>query len=138
MIEFFLPIIPPTVTAQEHQVRVVDGRPVFYDPPALKAARAKLMAWLAHAATQHRGDWPQLPLKRALRLTVKWCFPAGDSHSDGEYRITKPDTDNLNKLLKDCMTRAGYWKDDALVASEIIEKFWAKVPGIYIRVEALE
>lgn len=26
-------------------------------------------------------------------------------------------------------------QDDALVASEIIEKFWAKVPGIYIAIE---
>ena len=44
---------------------------------------------------------------------------------------------NLQKLLKDCMTVCGYWKDDALVASEIVEKFWADVPGIYIRIEEL-
>ena len=35
------------------------------------------------------------------------------------------------------MTKCGYWKDDALVASEIVEKFWAEVPGIYICVEAI-
>ncbi|MEJ9208932.1 RusA family crossover junction endodeoxyribonuclease, partial [Paenibacillus larvae] len=28
-----------------------------------------------------------------------------------------------------------YWKDDALVVSEIVEKFWARLPGIYIRIE---
>ena len=28
-----------------------------------------------------------------------------------------------------------WWTDDALVASEIIEKFWAQVPGIYIAIE---
>ena len=55
----------------------------------------------------------------------------------GEYRITKPDTDNLNKLLKDCMTEVCFWKDDSLVASEIIEKFWADKPGIYIKIEEL-
>ena len=65
---------------------------------------------------------------------MKWCFPKG-RHRDGEYRITKPD--NLQKLLKDCMTTAGFWKDDALVASEVVEKFWAEVPGIYIRIEEL-
>ena len=32
---------------------------------------------------------------------------------DGEYRTTKPDTDNLQKLLKDCMTATGFWTDDA-------------------------
>ena len=43
----------------------------------------------------------------------------------------------LQKLLKDCMTHAGFWKDDALVASEIVEKFWSKIPGIYIRIKEL-
>ena len=68
---------------------------------------------------------------------TKWCFPSGD-HPDGSYRTTKPDTDNLQKLLKDVMTKLGFWRDDALVASEVIEKFWADVPGIFIRVEPLE
>lgn len=35
------------------------------------------------------------------------------------------------------MTAAGFWKDDAQVASEICEKFWAEVPGIYVCVEEL-
>ena len=35
------------------------------------------------------------------------------------------------------MTKVGFWKDDALVASEITEKFWADQPGIYIRIEEL-
>lgn len=67
---------------------------------------------------------------------TKWCFPRGQ-HQDGEYRATKPDTDNLQKLLKDCMTDAQFWTDDALVCREITEKFWAEVPGIYIRIEEL-
>ena len=28
-------------------------------------------------------------------------------------------------------------EDDALVASELAEKFWAEVPGIYVRIESL-
>ena len=40
-IEFFLPMIPPTVTQQEHKVVVSKktGKSRFYDPPELKAAR---------------------------------------------------------------------------------------------------
>ena len=41
-------------------------------------------------------------------------------------------------MLKDCMTVCGFWTDDALVASEICEKFWAANPGIYIKVEVLK
>ena len=30
-----------------------------------------------------------------------------------------------------------FWKDDALVASEVVEKFWGNITGIFIRVEDL-
>jgi len=36
--EFTLDIIPPTVTAQEHKIRIVHGRPMFYDTQ--KSARS--------------------------------------------------------------------------------------------------
>ena len=126
---FFLHMIPPTVTAQERAMRIVKGKPVFYDPPELADAKQKLMAHLSRFK-------PDQPLGTGICLTVKWLFPNG-RHRDGEYRITRPDTDNLQKLLKDCMTACGYWKDDALVCSEIVEKFWADTPGIYIRIEEI-
>lgn len=129
MIEFFLGMEPPTATAQEHKVAVIKGKPVFYDPPEVNKARRKLAAHLA----KYR---PAKKYESGVRLVTKWCFPRG-RHKDGEYRTTKPDTDNLQKLLKDCMTSCEFWVDDALVASEIVEKFWAEIPGIYIRIEEL-
>lgn len=129
-IEFFVPMIPPTCTHQEKQVRVVEGKPIFYEPAELKDARNKLSANLA----SHK---PEKKYTSGVRLVTKWCFPRG-KHQDGEYRITKPDTDNLQKLLKDVMTNLDFWRDDALVASEIVEKFWAEIPGIYICIEELE
>lgn len=128
--EFFLPMIPPTATHQEKRVRMVKGKPAFYDPPEVADARAKLTAYLA-------GYRPEAPLEGAVRLVVKWCFPLCGKHHDGEYRTTRPDTDNLQKLLKDCMTAVGFWKDDAQVASEVAEKFWAEIPGIYICAEEI-
>ena len=102
--EFFLDMIPPTVTHQQKKVAMTAGRPMFYEPPRLAAARELL----------------------TLRLLP---------HRPQE--TSRPDTDNLQKLLKDCMTAAGFWKDDALVAVEHVEKLWSDEPGIYIRIEAL-
>ena len=40
------------------------------------------------------------------------------------------------KLLKDCMTKKGFWKDDAHVAYEILGKYWTTgTEGIYIKIE---
>ena len=128
--QFFLPMKLPTKTHQEKKVRVVNGKPVFYEPAELSAVRAKFRdALAAYAPTQ--------PLECAVRLVTKWCFPISGKHRDGEYRTSKPDTDNLVKLLKDVMTVLHFWKDDAQVASEIIEKFWADVPGLFVAVEEI-
>ena len=129
---FFIAIDPPTSTAQMKQVRVVKGKPIFYDPPAVKEARNVLSVHLA----VHK---PDKPIAGPVSLRVLWLFPRGKSHKNGEWRTTKPDTDNLQKLLKDCMTRCGFWNDDAQVVREVAEKRWADEPsGIYIEVEELE
>lgn len=129
--DFFLQIDPPTATAQEKQVRVVRGKPLFYDPAPVKDAKALLDAHLL----SHR---PKDPYEGPVSLSTVWLFPKGKSHKHGEWRMTKPDTDNLQKLLKDCMTRCGYWHDDAQVVRESVEKRWSDDPtGIYIEIEPL-
>lgn len=129
--EFFIDINPPTVTAQEHRVMVRHGKPMFYDTPRLKAARALYETHLKH----HR---PNSPMEGALALSVEWWFPT-KTHEDGSYRKTRPDTDNLQKLLKDCMTRVGFWKDDAQVCQENVTKRWTRTkPGIRIEVISLD
>lgn len=121
---------PPTKTQQEHRIGISkSGKPYVYEDRALKEVRTKLSRALAPFV-------PEEPYQNGVRLVVKWCFPKG-RHSHGTYKTTKPDTDNLNKMLKDEMTKLGFWKDDALVASEVIEKFWSEVPGIFISIEEI-
>jgi len=130
-IEMFFPMIPPTVTHQEKAVKIVNNKPVFYEPQELKNARAKLSSHLS-------AKRPLNPIHGPIRLITRWCFPIKGKHYNGEYKTSRPDTDNLQKLLKDVMTATGYWRDDAQVASEVIEKFWAEIPGIYITIETIE
>lgn len=122
----FLNMIPPTITQQEHRIGVSKtGKKYTYEQAELKEARSELRAHLSKHA-------PEQPLTGAVRLVTMWCFPIKDKHKNGEWRTSKPDTDNLNKMLKDVMTSLGFWKDDAQVAAESIQKFWADKPGIYI------
>ena len=130
--EFYVKIVPPTVTAQEKKVSVVHGKPVFYEPAPLKRARRELIMRLMPFS-------PEAPLQGPLEFVVRWQFPRGKKHKNGEWRVTRPDTDNLEKLLKDCMTKCGFWKDDAQVVRETVEKVWSDEPtGIYVRIEELE
>lgn len=129
MIEFFVPMKLPTITAQEQKIGVRNGKPYKYDPPELKAARALFRDHLAKFA-------PPAPISGPVRLHTVWCYHS-DAHKAGEWKTSKPDTDNSLKLLKDVMTGLRFWKDDAQVCSELTDKLWADVPGLYVSVEAL-
>lgn len=125
--QFTLELDPPTTTHQMKKVRVVKGHPQFYEPAELKKARATYMEALKEFA-------PLRPYEGPIKLATFWYFST-KTHKGNTWKTTKPDTDNIVKLLKDCMTEAGFWKDDALVCCEHIEKRWTKGDGfinIYI------
>lgn len=133
-LDFTLAMTPPRATHQEKGVtfRWVNGKPVpmFYERKALKEARRDFMVALEPFA-------PEYPLEGAIRLKTLWTYPRG-KHKDGEPKTTKPDTDNMIKLLKDCMTQAGFWYDDAQVCDERIGKVWGDDVGIRIVVEQIK
>lgn len=81
---------------------------------------------------------PAKPLESAVKLSVVWAYPAKRKKDIGKPKVTKPDTDNLNKGLKDVMTSAGFWVDDNQVAIEHIEKRYEKDGFIEIEIEEVK
>ena len=120
---------PPKTTAQQKKVAIVNGRPRMYAPKRLKMARSYLVGNLRHLR-------PKSPLKGVLGLHVRWCFKNPKGKKGERYKITRPDTDNLQKLLKDCMTECGFWEDDAQVAFEVAEKLYSDEPRLEICIMA--
>lgn len=161
-LKFFMPIIPPTTTHQNKGIRVVKMKPYVYEREETKQARDTLTSalykygigkyneelWKSEIEKDNsrkviNKDHPIFPKGTPLSLNVKWCFPIDKDKksmhdvADGTYRITKPDTDNLQKMLKDCMTELGFWYDDAQVCEEHIGKYWSTTPGIWISINKL-
>lgn len=131
ILRFFLPMNPPTKTAQEKRWKCVNGKPIAYQSAELKAAYMKLRDGVARFK-------PEEKIRDSIQLLVQWGFPADKKHPAGSWRKGKPDTDNLQKMLKDVMTEAGFWEDDCLVVSETVQKFYVDTPGIYIAIAKVE
>ena len=131
ILRFFLPMNPPTQTAQEKRWKCVNGKPIAYQSAQLKAAYMKLRDGVARFK-------PEEKIRDSIQLLVQWGFPADKKHPAGSWRKGKPDTDNLQKMLKDVMTEAGFWEDDCLVVSETVQKFYVDTPGIYIAIAKVE
>lgn len=139
--EFFMPMKKvPTATHQQKNTKVVrgknpkDDKVVYFNPPnvvdAIRLFNTSLL--------------PHIPDKmiegEAVRLTTYWLFPTKVKKNVGKLKITRPDTDNSIKLLKDEMSKLKFWKDDALVAIDQIHKYWAEPgkSGIFVRIEVIE
>ena len=134
---FKLKMNPPTATAQQKGERVIGGRYIHhYKKKNVRDAETLLRDALLEYV-------PEEPItSEPILLSVAWEFPYPKSAKKhhpgcGRWKITRPDTDNLNKLLKDVMTDMGFWKDDALICSETIRKQYSDEPGIEISIETM-
>ena len=117
--KFFLSFEPdiPTLTHQNGiKPHVVNGHASMHKTPELRRYEGELIAKLARFR-------PDAPMDKVC-LSTMWYFNRG-RHRPG-WKTTKPDTDNLVKTLKDCMTVVGFWKDDSSVVLEHIGKKWAQ------------
>ena len=134
---FKLKMIPPTATAQQKGERVVGGYIHHYK----KKNVAQAEAILRDALLPYIPEEPIADI--GIMFFVSWLFPypkSAKKHQYGfnRYKITRPDTDNLNKLLKDVMTDMGFWKDDALICIEYISKLYSDEPGIVITIDNIQ
>lgn len=126
---FFMMMKIPTVTAQEKQINKKTG--TLYSPGKVEDVKEK---YLAHLDKYK----PQRLFYPPISLRICFMFHS-DKVEQPTPKITKPDTDNMLKLLKDCMTIKNFWKDDAHVTIEQISKYWVPGPeGILIEVEEVK
>jgi Holliday junction resolvase RusA-like endonuclease len=87
------------------------------------------------------------PISGPLRVTIDFRFARPKSHyrtgkHSAELRpdapmfhTSKPDRDNAEKAVLDCLTRIGMWRDDSQVCCGEVRKTWAIVGGATIRIE---
>ena len=122
-IEFFHQCQPPTATAQQRQF-FSKGKTAL--TPAAKKAAA---TWQA-IVEPHR---PDEPMTGAIEVSIMLTWERKRQVLI-ESKTTKPDLDNIAKLILDAMTKAGYWVDDAQVSRLQLEKFWGELPGVLVKV----
>ena len=133
--EFFIPLEKiPTVTAQTQRIATYGGKPRVYKHAQLVDAEQLFIAHLAPHAPEHPATGPCF-------VFTTWLFQTTDKSKAGQWKTTKPDTDNLLKMFKDCMTKVGFWKDDAQVVYESTQKMYAASKdevGIFVQVKELD
>jgi Holliday junction resolvase RusA-like endonuclease len=81
---------------------------------------------------------PEKPYKGPIYLQIKWVYDWRKSETKKTRKLgrlpcdTRPDVDNICKIILDIMTRLAYWHDDSQVAQLHFSKEWGDTPGIGI------
>ena len=101
---------------------------------------------IAVAARQHM---PAKPLEGPISVSITFFFErpkshyrtgshAGELRPDAPYwHTSKPDRDNSEKAVLDCLTTIGMWKDDCQVCDGPIRKRWWVKGCMEIRITEL-
>jgi Holliday junction resolvase RusA-like endonuclease len=132
-LRFFEPMRIPTITQQEHDLAVNrrTGKPYVHDSQEIKNARMSFKAHLSRHV-------PPEPFTGPLSLSVIWCFYDAEAHKDLEYKTTRPDTDNMIKMLQDEMAGLRFMKNDAQIAETRNIKVWSrKFEGVVVHLAEL-
>lgn len=91
---------------------------VFFEGKELSEARRQYEEQLLHILPDEKFVGP-----------VKVCFIfeyyTKDKKKKGNPKTSRPDCDNMVKLLLDCMTRLGFWEDDRQISYLKVIKRWS-------------
>lgn len=128
---FFIRCNPPKATAQQKGIVVVGGKPRHFKKKHVREAESDLLSLLS----PHR---PNGAAEGPVMLSVLWIYPWRSAEPRKNRALgflpsdKRPDSDNILKMLKDCLGRLHYWGDDSQVAWEQILKGWGDRPGFGI------
>ena len=105
--------------------------------------------WKGLIAVAAREHLPLEPLQGPIQVSITFFFERPKSHyrtgkHAGELRpdaplwhTSKPDRDNLEKAVLDCLTTIGMWKDDCQVCDGMIRKRFDKTGWMVVSITAI-
>ncbi len=139
-IEFTIPCNPPKATHQA-SLRIMkrkDGTQFVgkFAKSKGKEAQNDLMSLFSPHA-------PRTPLEGPVRLFIRWSYPyrkaePKKNRTSPLWCDTRPDCDNLCKMVQDILSRLNFYGDDSQVAYLTFQKNWCDKPGITVMLWELE
>lgn len=134
--EYFLPLDPQGLpTAQQKGAMFRNGHIIFYEKSKVTSARKAIVGLLLGKFKGNRIE------HHAYSVTIVYVYrPASIRKKDfGQPKVTRPDVDNLTKLVLDAITDSHIaWEDDGQVSTLLLRKRYAdadEAPFVYIRIE---
>ena len=128
-----IPIEPPTSTHQAN-LRVMKRRTGQFFVGKMK--NNKISKWVDGVRPYLIQGKPDKPMDGPVRCYIRLYYTAPKyllrkiDSCKTIVKTTKPDVDNVVKVILDELTKCGYWVDDNQIWCITIEKYWSATPSI--------
>lgn len=107
-----------------------------------KYANSKVKLWVSDFSKIIAKHRPSTPYDFPVSLFIKFRFPHLKSSSseykkNPQWKTTRPDLDNMEKVILDSLTEQGFFVDDSIVCSKTTEKVHDANYGIEILIRKI-
>lgn len=133
VISITLRCTPPSTTAQQKRVRVINGRPQFFHSAEMRREESTWTSLL-------RPHQPAEPMDGPLSLSIRMVYPYLKATSKAHIgrllpKTTRPDVGNSTKAIEDQLTRLRFITDDSRICRLLVEKFHGPEPMVGIQIQ---
>lgn len=122
--------------------------PMASPRPRFRKAGRYVQTYMPTKYTNHKkmiqAQMPALKIEKPIKLTIEFYFPLLKSWSNkkrlamvGQYKVTKPDLDNLIKTVLDA-ANGHLWHDDNQIANINSFKKYSEDSKIILKLEEIE
>ena len=132
--------IIPTKTTHQSALRILKGKSgkMFVG----KYQKTEFRAWIEEFKLKIRSSKPFAPLEGPIDVEIEFYFPYNKSASEKlrkteSWKITRPDLDNMEKTIFDCLTSEGFIQDDSLICKKLSIKKYSEKPRIFIKISKI-
>jgi Holliday junction resolvase RusA-like endonuclease len=106
-------------------------RPRFVRGRVISTADANAKRWIATVEVACRAARDVAgKVESPVAAVLHFRFPSKDKDRHGQPHTSRPDADNLAKLVLDAAMRVGLIGDDSCVARLLVMKSWSDEPGL--------
>ena len=125
----------PTSTSQEKGINW-KLRKVFTKPQIVAQKRTYQLAIIK--AMKETGIQSFSPFEGPVRCKITWLYGTSVKKQISTHKDTKPDLDNMAKILIDVLADLGFFKvGDQQITELHLYKYWQKEPSVHIELESL-
>jgi Holliday junction resolvase RusA-like endonuclease len=133
--------IVPTTATHQSSLRVLKGRGGKFFIGKYK--KSKLKDWIEEFKLKIKSSKPAAPLDGPIEAKLEFYFPYPKSTSKTKcqtesWKTTRPDLDNMEKMILDTLTDEGFLTDDSIICHKYSIKKLSDKPRIFIHLKKID